>query len=93
MIYFEHRHFKILTIFYPVIVNVNLLLILHYLSLSKQCFYVFQTYKIGIKKRGQPGGTGVKFTCSTSVAWGLLIQILGADLVLLGKPCCGRRPT
>ena len=24
---------------------------------------------------------------------GLLVQIPGADMALLGKPCCGRRPT
>ena len=29
----------------------------------------------------------------TLVAQGLPVQILGADMVLLGKPCCGRCPT
>ena len=32
------------------------------------------------KSRGQPGGTAVKFTYSTSVAWGSLVQITGMDL-------------
>ena len=26
-------------------------------------------------------------------AQGSLVQIPGADMALLGKPCCGRRPT
>ena len=43
--------------------------------------------------RGQPSGAAVKYTRSTLVARGSLIQIPGADMVLLGKPCCGRRPT
>ena len=42
---------------------------------------------------GQPGGTAVKFTCSTSAAQGLPVQILGADMAPHGKPSCGRRPT
>ena len=44
-------------------------------------------------KRGQPGGTAVKFTRSASAAPGLSVRILGADMAPLGKPCCGRRPT
>ena len=42
---------------------------------------------------GRPSGTAVKFARSASVAWGSLIQIPGADMAVLGKPCCGRRPT
>ena len=30
---------------------------------------------------------------SASVAWGLLVRILGADMAPLGKPWFGRRPT
>ena len=30
---------------------------------------------------------------SASVAQGLLVPILGADMALLGKPCCDRCPT
>ena len=30
--------------------------------------------------RGQPGGAPVEFTCSASVARGLLVQIPGVDL-------------
>ena len=42
---------------------------------------------------GQPGGTVVKCARSTSAAWGSLVQIPGADMAPLVKPCCGRRPT
>ena len=42
---------------------------------------------------GRPGGAAVQFPHSASVAWGLQVQIPGADMALLGKPCCGRRPT
>ena len=43
--------------------------------------------------QGRAGGTVVKFTRSTSAARGSLVQSPGADMALLGKPCCGRRPT
>ena len=42
---------------------------------------------------GQPGGTVVKCVRSASVAQGSQVRILGADMTLLGMPCCGRRPT
>ena len=48
-------------------------------------------YKIVVG--GWPGGAAVKFACSVSAAPGLPVWILGADMALLGKPCCGRRPT
>ena len=35
----------------------------------------------------------VKCTCSISGAQGLPVRIPGVDMALLGKPCCGRRPT
>ena len=35
----------------------------------------------------------VKFTRSALVAQGSPVRIQGADMVPLGKPCCGRRPT
>ena len=41
----------------------------------------------------QPGGTAVKQACSALGALGSLVQILGADMAPLGKPCCGRHPT
>ena len=43
--------------------------------------------------RGQPGGAVVKRAGSASVAQGSPVQMPGADMALLGKPCCGRRPT
>ena len=42
---------------------------------------------------GQPGGAVVKSAHSALAAWGLPVQIPGVDMALLGKPCCGRRPT
>ena len=45
------------------------------------------------ERRGQPGGAVVKFARSTLAARGSLVQIPGTDMALLGKPCCGRRPT
>ena len=45
------------------------------------------------KIRGQPGGTAVKFTRSALADQGLPVQILGADMAPLRRPCCGRRPT
>ena len=41
---------------------------------------------------GRPQGAVVKFTCSAWVARGSLVRIPGADMALLGKPCCGRHP-
>ena len=45
-----------------------------------------------IASRGQPGGAAVKFARSASAAWGSPVQLLGVDVALLGKPCCGRHP-
>ena len=42
---------------------------------------------------GRPGGAVVKFAHSASVAGCSLVQILGTDLCILIKPCCGRCPT
>ena len=47
----------------------------------------------GQKNRGQPGGAAVKFARSVSAARGAPVQIPGADMAPMGKPCCGRRPT
>ena len=41
---------------------------------------------------GQPGGATAKCAHSTSAAWGSPVRIPGADMALLGKPRCGRRP-
>ena len=42
--------------------------------------------------RGRPSDAAVKFTCSASAAHGLPVWIPGADMALLGKPCCGGVP-
>ena len=41
----------------------------------------------------QPGGAAIKFARSASAAPGLSVQIPGADMAPLGKPCCRRCPT
>ena len=41
--------------------------------------------------RSWPSGAAVKWACSTSVAQGSPVRILGMDMAPLGKPCCGRR--
>ena len=43
--------------------------------------------------RDQPGGAAVKFARAASATWGSPVRILGADMALLGTPCCGRHPT
>ena len=45
------------------------------------------------KERGWLRGAAVKSAHSTLVAQGSLVRITGVDMALLGKPCCGRRPT
>ena len=56
-------------------------------------FFHLDTYFLLIKVvEGRPGGTVVKCARSASVAQGSLVWIPGADMALLGKPCCGRRP-
>ena len=42
---------------------------------------------------GWPSGAVVKCARSASVAQGLPVLILGADMAPLDKQCCGRRPT
>ena len=41
---------------------------------------------------GWSGGAVVKFANSALAAQGLQVQILGTDLALLVKPCCGGTP-
>ena len=43
--------------------------------------------------RGQHSGAAVKCSRSTLVARGSPVWIPGAEMALLGKPHCGRRPT
>ena len=45
------------------------------------------------KTMGRPGGAVVKCARSASAAQGSPVWIPGADMALLGKPCCGSRPT
>ena len=45
------------------------------------------------EERDRASGAVIKFAHSASAAWGSLVQIPGAGMALLGKPCCGRRPT
>ena len=52
-----------------------------------------QQWHLKQKGQGHPGGAADKFACSTSGAQGSPVQILGANMAPLGKPCCGRRPT
>ena len=47
---------------------------------------------IKTKYRGQPGGAVVKCAHSSSAAAGSLVRITGANMALLGMPCCGKRP-
>ena len=42
---------------------------------------------------GWPGGAAVKSAHSTLAARGSEVQMPGADMAPLGKPCCGRHPT
>ena len=50
-------------------------------------------YNLKINFRAGPVAAAVKCARSTSAAWGSLVPILGADMALLGMPCCGGRPT
>ena len=52
--------------------------------------YLLEGMKIHIE--GRPGGAAVKFAHSASAAQGSLVRIPGADMTLLGEPCCGRHP-
>ena len=42
---------------------------------------------------GWPDGAVVKWARSSLAARGSQVQIPGADMALLGKPYCGKRPT
>ena len=50
------------------------------------------SYTLKTSSWGWPSGIVVKFTCSTSAAWGLRVRIPSVDLVLLIRPCCGSIP-
>ena len=66
----------------------------HYITTTVINLHIIKIFSLKKSRGGaQPGGTVVKFTHSASVALGLLVRIPGADMALLVKPCCGRRPT
>ena len=45
------------------------------------------TINLNVIIQGPPGGVVVKFVCSTSAAWGLLVRILGVDLTHRSSSC------
>ena len=49
--------------------------------------------KSKVSARGPPGAAVVKFAHSALAAQGSLVQIPGADMAWLCKPCCCRHPT
>ena len=50
-------------------------------------------YYKGYTSGSQPGGVVVKFACSTSVAWGSLVQITDTDLHSAHQAMLWWRPT
>ena len=56
------------------------------------CMYIKPPFK-KFNGRGQPGGAALKCAGSTLAAWGSPVRMLGVDMALLGRPCCGRHPT
>ena len=57
-------------------------------------FLLFVVYGLKVGTiRGWPGGAAGKCIHSALAARGSPVQILDADMALLGKPCCGRHPT
>ena len=49
--------------------------------------------KVLLEDVGSGAGPAVKCARSALAARGSLVRIPGEDMALLGKPCCGRRPT
>ena len=63
-------------------------------SLPVNCFKPSHSRSlIENKSQGQPGGAAIKCACSASAAWGSQVRVPGADMALLGNPCCCRCPT
>ena len=68
----------------------SFLLLIGPLATNSNVFFSLDQHS---KCRGWPSGTAAKCTRSASVSQGSQVQILGADMAPLGKPCCGRCPT
>ena len=56
-------------------------------------FIISNENNLKVYHGGRPGHAVVKCARCTLATWGSPVHIPGADMALLGKPWCGRRPT